>query len=121
MDIGSWRTKRTILFVRATLVVLVPLVVWADFESQFEWYRYTLDYFIEFFLASLFLALFFNGGLFFVTTEAAKKYRVTSTVCYLPSIFLTPLTIGAGLGIPFSVTVLFVYSLVVFFCFNPWK
>ena len=97
----------------------------------FEMY-YGRDWMIQEHPASpheLFILYFLEGfgvnfGLYFITTMAAKRHRVLSTFIYIPSVFISPLVNGyvVGLiGFPWGEIVFFAWSLIVYFCFNPWR
>ena len=128
-----------VVFVRTASIIFVPLYVWSLFgclfdydlfvsaselirvfsDLKFDWY-YRASYSWEYAVGFFFVGVLVNFGSFFITTEASRKYRVLSTVLYLPTIVATPFVIGIRQSLIF-VIVLFVGSLVVYDCFNPWR
>ena len=79
-------------------------------------------------IAGLVFAILFNFGLFFITTKSAKKFRVTATILYAPTVLITPFMVGPAfmlmgpdfLGVV-GIVVLFLLSLLVFYYFYPWR
>ena len=114
------RRRGLTLFVRTLSLVFIPLYVWGTFSLQFEWYRYTLAYFIGFFILASYWSLIVNGGAFFITTEAARRYPLTATGCYLPTVLTTPIVLGGKIDYIIIAT-LFFGSIFIYFRLNPWK
>lgn len=114
------KRRNLALFVRTVSVSFVPLYMWSLFDLKFEWYRYTLEYFIAFLVGTFFWGVVINAAPFLLTCPTAKQYPFTATGCYLPTIFLTPLIIGIQINAA-VVAVLFFGALSIYFLFNPWR
>ena len=80
-------------------------------------------------------AIICNAGLYFITTELSKNYRILSTILYLPSIFISPFFTGRVLDTMLimlifpnytydgylSIIAVFILSLYIYYHFNPWR
>ena len=112
--------RRLCIFVRCVSILFIPHYIWSLYGHLFEWYRYTLEYFIASFIQNLFFGLTFNFGLFFITMPMAKRFRKFATIVYLPTIFFTPLVLGGKVSGIYIYT-LFLGSIYIYRCFNPWR
>ena len=83
------------IFIRFLAILFVPLYVLSLYSNIFEWYpSYTFVYFVQAFFHYLYYGIILNFGLYFITTKRAKKYKITATVFYLPTIIISPFFIG---------------------------
>ena len=112
--------KKFAQFIRFVSLVFIPLYILSFYKFVFEWYRYTLAYFIEEFFFYFFIGIFCNFGFYFITTEKARKYKIFATLAYLPTVLITPFVIGAFFD-SWAGTLFYVWPLCVFLYFNPWK
>ncbi len=55
----------------------------------------------------------------FIALNIAKKYKKIATLCYIPSVIITPIVIGMYF-IPAFLIVL-ILNVYIFIKFNPWK
>ena len=129
-------TSKFAIFIRFVAILFVPLYILFLFKyieylkhvkSAIDWYSnpfphlfyYFFPYFIEAFFRYLFYGILCNFGLYFITTNRAKTYKVFATLFYLPTILATPVIIGRHLdwyGYLFYIWPLFVY-----WWFYPWR
>ncbi len=129
-------------FIRFFSLLFVFLYVKFLFDVSFPWYAYTFKRFVAFFIISMGYGVLGNLGLFFITTKWAKRWKILATILYVPSIFITPVVVGAFLSyfiriiisifmrsltweswLPYSISIIIVFlsSLLVYRYFNPWK
>ena len=109
------------LFVRCLSIFLVGLYVKFLYDAIFEWYAYTPQYFIRSFIEFTIIGAVCNFGLFFMTTKAAKKFRVWATIFYLPTFFIAPFAIVQYLPHITYVVISFSGTVYIYWYFNPWK
>ena len=112
---------RMTFIIRTLSILSIALYIIFFYQVLFEWYAYTLKYFIAQFFVYLTYGIVCNFGLFFITTEKAKKMKVWSTIFYLPSIFITPLIIGAFQSYYTGIFIIFLIFILIYVHFNPWK
>ena len=108
------------LLIRLFSLAFVGFYIWMCYQVIFEWYRYTLEYFIHAFVYYLIFGIACNFGLFFITTKAAKRNKVCATLTYLPSILITPIFLG-GFADRWSGVILLFGLLLTYCYFYPWR
>ena len=109
------------LFVRLLSILSVGGYIYGLYGVAFDWYAYTLGYFIKAFFYFMANGIVCNFGLYFITTKSAKRHRLLATFVYLPSIFISPFFCGDILGSGFFVITFFLWFLFVYYWFNPWR
>ena len=109
------------LFIRFLSILFVGLYIEVLYRASFDWYAYSLKYFITAFIVFLIYGILCNFGLFFITTSMAKKYRFFSTFLYLPTFFITPFVVGTYLYYLWLVLIPFGATIMIYCYFNPWK
>ena len=112
-------SRKLILCIRFLALVFVVVYVVALFDAAFDWYAYTLRYFIRSLIVFSGYGAIGNFGLFFITTKRAKKMRIFSTICYIPTVFLTPIITAQY--VVWSLPIVFFASLIIYWRFNPWR
>ena len=108
------------LSIRIFSLILVGFYIWRCYQVLFEWYRYTLDYFIHAFVYYLIFGIACNFGLFFITTKAAKKNRFCSTLTFSLSLLVTPIFLGSFVD-HWGGIILLAGHLLIYFYFYPWR
>ena len=61
-----------------------------------------------------------NFGLFFITTDWARKMRLLTTLFYIPVLFITPIIV-AVFSNDIGGCFFFLLFIFVYFYFNPWR
>ena len=122
--IGIFKAKKSEKFtlsIRLLSIFFVGAYIWGLYHVAFDWYYYTLGYFIRAFFINLAMGVVCNFGLYFITTKEAKHHRILATIIYLPSIFISPFFGGFLIGGGLFVIGFFLWSLFVYYWFNPWR
>lgn len=110
-----------ILLIRTFSILFTGLYIVFFYQVLFEWYAYTLRYFIAQFFVYLIYGIGCNFGLFFITTDKAKKTKIWTTIFYLPTMFVTPIVVGAFQPYYTGIFIAFLISILIYCHFNPWK
>ena len=124
-----------VVFVRFLFLFSVTSYIIVFYNSFFFVTDLGHRHFILRFLTYLAYGVAYNIGLYFITTELAKSYRVLSTILYLPTMIISPFFVGHILGrifvSPFSmkltrihdipIIALFILSFFIYYYFNPWR
>ena len=118
LQIGD-REKLAFL-IRILSVLFVPLYIWSVFDVRLYWLNYPPTYPFEFLVIACGQGVMIYGGLFFITTPAAKKYKIAATFCYLPAAFVSPILVGMRLGY-IGTAILSLGFLFTYIRLNPWK
>ncbi|MCY4524141.1 MAG: hypothetical protein OXB84_05325 [Halobacteriovoraceae bacterium] len=108
------------LLIRLSSLVFVGIYIRMCYQYIFEWYRYTLEYFIHSFVYYLIFSIACNFGLFFITTKAAKRNKVCATLTYLPSVLITPIFLGGFTG-RWDWVIFLSGLLLIYYHFYPWR
>ena len=109
------------LFIRTVALLLAILYVVFFYKLVFPWYAYTTKRFVLAFFGYLAYGIGCNFGLFFITTRKAKTMKVLATILYLPTVLITPLVISLFSPYYPSVIAAFLFSLMTYYHFNPWR
>ena len=108
------------LFVRFLSALFTALYIKFFYDVLFPWYAYTAKLFVKAFLIYLIYGIGCNFGLFFITTNRAKKMKIWATILYIPTFVVTPLVVGSFQPYYLGIAVVFLCSLFIYYCFNPW-
>ena len=87
------------------------------FERDFYPERYGTAQFIKYFI----YAFIINFGIYFLTTKMSEKYKISATILYLPSLFISPLVNGYVLGQNYLTIIFFLLFIFLYYYFNPWR
>ena len=109
------------LLIRLLSVCFTGLYITFFFEVHFDWYAYSLQQFIYAFFVYLIYGIIGNFGLFFITTKISKKIKLWATFFYIPTLFITPIVVGAFTPYYSSMIILFLCAIFVYYYFNPWR
>ena len=122
-----------VVFVRFLFLFSVTSYIIVFYNSFFFVTDLSHRHFILRFLTYLAYGVAYNIGLYFITTELAKFYRVLSTILYLPTMIFSPFCMDYVLGhiFPFSteytqghdvpLILLVILSFFIYYHFNPWR
>ena len=94
IKVEKGKRKLIVIFVRLMFLLSMMSYMAVSYDMFFVWSFYTKKYFIFQFIRYFIFGLICNFGLYFITTEKAKRYRVLATLFYLPSIFISPFISG---------------------------
>ena len=124
-----------VVFVRLLFLFSLTSYIIVRYNSFFIFKDLSHRHFIHRFLTFLVYGVAYNFGIYFITTEAAKSYRILSTILYLPAVILSPMCMDfvldriffslfseeypKGHGIP--LLALIPLSFFIYYCFNPWR
>ncbi len=114
-------SRKFILCIRFLSLFFTVVCVVFLFDNIFEWYAYTLGYFIRAIISFSIYGAACNFGLFFITTQKAKKMKIFSTICYIPTILQTPIMVSYVLHTPWGVPIAFLGTIALYIHFNPWR
>ena len=109
------------LSVQILSLLLVCLYIVFFYKIAFPWYAYTTKRFVLAFFGYLLYGFGCNFGLFFITTTKAKEMRVLATILYSPTVLVTPLVVSLFSPYYPSVIATFLFSLLIYYYFNPWR
>ncbi len=109
------------LFIRCLSVLFVCIYIAFLYDTAFDWYAYTLRYFLLAFCEFFIYGIGCNFGLFFITTKKAKKMKIWSTIFYIPTFLLTPFVVGALSPYYSGIFIVFLSAIFVYYYFNPWR
>ena len=107
--------------IRLLSIIFVGIYIVFFYQVLFQWYEYSLEYFIRSFFLYLVIGLVCNGGLFFITTPLAKKVKVLATFLYIPTFLITPLILGSIEPYYMGIFVVFTGVAFVYYWFCPWR
>ena len=113
--------RQITLFVRLLSVLLTGAYIVFFYKVHFEWYAYSLAYFISQFFVYLIHGVLANYGLFFITMKIAKNMRFCATVFYVPTVLVSPIVASSFINSSIIVFVFFFLAIINFFYFNPWR
>ena len=127
------------ILVRTVSLVFIPLYVWVLLAHMLDYDMFvSLDSFVKIFSERglppyyreerpwryiphfLAVGLVCNFGFFFITTPAAKRFKVFATLAYAPTILLTSLVFGLRHSFMLA-NGLFILATIVYDRFNPWR
>ncbi len=114
------------IFVRAVALFSLISYMTVFYDMSSDQTLYTKKYLISQFIRYFAYGFICNFGLYFITTQMAKKHCILSTLFYLPTVFSTPFFSGHILGRILGrgdlfVTTFFIFSLFIYYYFNPWR
>ena len=120
--------SRLILIIRIFSIIAIGLYVAFLYDNAFPWSDvapwpdyYTIKLVIWAFFEFSFYGMVGNFGLLFITTKKAKKHRLLATICYIPSILITPIIVGVYFLGYAGILTTFLASIFVYYYFNPWR
>ena len=121
IKVEKGKRKLMIIFIRVVFLLSIVSYMMFFYDRFFIWSFYTKKYFIFQFIRYFIFGLICNFGLYFITTEKARRYRVFATLFYLPSIFISPFIHGYWSDYDGPILVLFALSFCIYYYFNPWR
>ena len=121
MQKASPLRRKITLLVRLLSVFLTGAYIVFLYKVHFEWYAYSLAYFIFAFFVFLVYGLIANFGLFFITTKKARKMRFLATGFYVPTVLVTPIVVNYFVVYIIGTLLFFLLMIANYFYFNPWR
>jgi hypothetical protein len=92
--------------------VLFVILYFLDTRKQFAYQPLTFLRVSYWLLGSI----LYNFGLYFITTKWATKWRVFSTILYIPAFILTPIKVGGD-----YFWAILILSILIFIKYFPWR
>ena len=114
-------SRKLVACIRILSLVFIVFYVLFFFKYAFNWYAYTTLSFFWALTVYSGIGAVCNFGLFFITTKKAKEMKIFSTLCYIPTVLITPIMVIYALRTPWGIPIAFLGSIVVYCRFNPWR